>query len=308
MKPVIAPWTKLVKKGDKEYTRSFVFSEITRLDEYGLQVTTYDSDQRSQIQREMKSRLCARSKKFATSKYAAQKCDQRMDLLKCISCSELDGTWYSASSVTGAVFGHVGSESNIKYPYYNDGPFMYQQLDIAVPISGQDEKLYAFAEHLGSSVKKFREGLLGSRISIRLLITRFSFEQFASTTELEAFQSELTKSAALDRPGDTVEFVVVEGAAFNRAKAINVLHAQACHDDDCAIAVMDVDMNISSQFLRNALIFAFPGASAYFPIMWSEYNPETVGLVDEFLTQSAKWKYTDHHVSSYPFIEVIKWP
>ena len=74
VKPVIAPWTHLVKKGDKEYTRSFVVSEITKLDKYGLHVTTYDPDQRSQIQKEMKSRLCARSKKFATSKYADQKC------------------------------------------------------------------------------------------------------------------------------------------------------------------------------------------------------------------------------------------
>ena len=62
---------------------------------------------------------------------------------------------------------------------------------------------------------------------------------------------------------------------FSRAKAINALHRVAYHEDNTALAVVDVDLSIGPGFLRNALTYPFPQASAYFPIMWSEYNPET---------------------------------
>jgi hypothetical protein len=298
IKPVIAPWTKLITKDGHSYPRSFIFSEVTRMDDYGLKLRKFDHEQREQVEKLLKDRLCKRTRKFATTKYDANKCDKGLEIWKCTSCSELDGSWYAASSVTGSVFGKAERDTTVGFPFYNDGPFFYQQLDIAVPISGQDDKLKLFALHLGSSVKKFREGLQGSRIAIRLLITRFQNEEFTSEEEMKAFQNLLTKNAELDRPGDSVEFVAVDQTSFSRAKAVNALHAVACHDDDCALACTDVDMDISSKFLRNALVFAFPGASAYFPIMWSEFNPETVDLADKFMTQSAKWKFTDHHVST----------
>lgn len=296
VKPVIAPWTKLIENDGHTYPRSFVFSEVRKLDDYGLKLRKYDEDHRKEVRRLMENRLCKRAQKFATTKYDANKCNQGIDLLKCSSCSELDGNWYMMSSVTGAVFGKAEENSNLRFPYYNDGPFVFQQLDIAVPISGQDSKLKIFALHLGSSIKKFRQGLLGSRIAIRLLITRFQNEQFESQQAMEEFQNELIRRAELDRPGDSVEFVAVDQLSFSRAKAVNALHAVACHHDDCVLACTDVDMNINSRFLRNALLFPFPGAAAYFPIMWSEFNPATVDLVDKFLTEGAQWKYTDHHV------------
>jgi hypothetical protein len=294
---VIAPWTKLARKGDKTYPRSFVFASIGNR-EYGMKLRDYDSEQILQIQEQMESRLCIRSAKYSSSTQAARKCKQKSELLKCISCSEVDGTWYSASSVTGAAFGRVDTESQIIYPNYNDGPFMHQQLDIAVPISGQDEKLEKFADRLGDSIRKFRAGLAGSKITIRLLVTRFQNEQFSSTGEMQAFRDKLKKSAALDRPGDSVLFVTVKASEFNRAKAANTLHREACHRDDCAVAVMDVDMHIASGFLRNAIMFAFAGASAYFPIMWSEYNPETVKLVEQFSPAIKKSSYSEHRVSA----------
>ncbi len=298
-KPVIAPWTKLMEIDGHTYPRSFVFSEVRKLDDYGLKLRTYDESHRKKVQSLMEDRLCKRAGKFAATKYDANKCNQGIDLLKCSSCSELDGSWYTMSSVTGAVFGKAEQTASLRFPFYNDGPFAYQQLDIAVPISGQDAKLKTFALHLGSSIKKFRQGLLGSRIAIRLLITRFQNEHFENQQAMEEFQSELIRRAELDRPGDSVEFVAVEEPSFSRAKAVNVLHSVACHNDDCVLACTDVDMNINSRFLRNALLFPFPGAAAYFPIMWSEFSPDTVHLVDKFLTESAQWKYTDHHVSLF---------
>lgn len=295
VKPVIAPWTKLIQKDGRSFPRSFVFSEVTRLSDYGLMPQAFDLDRHREVQKLLLDRLCKRSKKFATTKYDANKCDIGLELWKCSTCSELDGSWYVASSVTGSVFGKAEQDMSLSYPFYNDGPYIYQQLEIAVPISGQDEKLRLFALHLGSSIKKFREGLQGNRIAIRLLITRFQNEQFESEEAMQAFQNLLIKNAELDRPGDAVEFVAVDQASFSRAKAVNALHAVACHHNDCVLACTDVDMYITSKFLRNALVLPFPGAAAYFPIMWSEFNPETVDLADKFLTESAQWKFTDHH-------------
>lgn len=294
-KPVIAPWTRLIAKGGHTYPRSFIFSEVTKLDDYGLRLRKYDDKQRKEIKESLQKRLCSRARRFSTTKYDARKCNQGMELWKCASCSEVDGNWYVASSVTGSVFGKAHQDNTVRFPYYNDGPFMYQQLDIVVPIAGQDDRLKSFALHLGSSVKKFRESLQGRRVAINLLITRFEFEEFENEAARDAFQSELIQNAELGRPGDSVAFVTVGETAFNRAKAINALHAAACHNQDCVLACTDVDMQITSNFLRNALMFAFPGASAYFPIMWSEFNPETVKLADQFMTQSAQWKFTDHH-------------
>lgn len=296
-KPAVAPWTKLMQKDGSTFPRSFFFSEVERLSEYGLVVQDFDKEQRKSVAKQMQTRLCTRSKKFADNKYDANKCNQRLTLLRCATCTEVDGSWYSASSVTGAVFGKVDSNSTVHYPNYNDGPYAYQQIDIGVPIANSDDKLQTFAMHLGESVKKFREGLLGKRIAIRLLITRFRNEAFESEEALEEFRNELVRKAAIDRPGDSIEFVNVEEDTFSRAKAINTLHASACQTKDCVFACTDVDMNIVSDFFRNALLFPFPGTAAYFPIMWSEFNPETVELADNFLTESAQWKYTDHHVS-----------
>ena len=300
--PVIAPWTKLIEKpGKHTLPRSFVFAEVDRLTDYGLMLRRFDETQRQEIRQQMKDRLCHRSRKFAATMYDANKCNLGVVLWKCTTCSELDGSWYLANSVTGAVFGKAESDSTVRFPFYNDGPFVYQQLDIAVPIAGQDEKLRLFAKNLGPSVTKFRQGLQGSRIAIRLLITKFRNEAFESEEAMIDFRNVLIKETALDRPGDSVEFVTVEETSFNRAKAVNALHAAACHNDNCVLACTDVDMDISSRFLRNALIFPFPGAAAYFPIMWSQFNPETVEAVDKFFPDSANWKFTDHHVSIEAF-------
>jgi len=294
-KPVIAPWTRMASEKGKILPRSFVFSETAKLDDYGLKLQKIDSDQRKDTKKQLTDRLCHRANKFAATKYDAQKCNQGMEMWKCTTCNEMDGGWYVASSVTGAAFGTADQDGVLRFPHYNDGPFMYQQLDIIVPIAHEDDKLKAFASHLGSSVKKFRESHQGRRIAIRLLITRFMDEAFQSEEERDSFRNMMSSKAQLGRPGDSVEFIDIPETAFSRAKAVNALHAAACHSADCVLACTDVDMKISSHFLRNALMFAFPGASAYFPIMWSEYNPETAELTDRFLPGSAKWYYTDHH-------------
>jgi hypothetical protein len=153
---------------------------------------------------------------------------------------------------------------------------------------------------LGNSIEKFRYGLFGTKITIRLLISRFPFDDPPpNTQQLEIFRQNLTaimSGLSKSHKNDQVVFVPVlnNDNEFSRAKAINALHNKADHRNDTALAIIDVDLSIGTKFLRNALTFPYPHASAYFPIMFSAYNPQSVDLVNEFMPQSKKWTYSDH--------------
>jgi len=260
-------------------------------------LTGVDKKDNEKIKMQAARRLCARSEKYSQSAQPALRCKQNLELLKCVSCSERDGTWYTAVSETGAVFGKVHNGTKLQFPNYNDGPYMYQHLDIAVPIAGQDDKLRRFAAKLGPSIKKFRSGIFGAKITIRLLITRFSFDSPAiGTSELEEFRMQLTEAAGLVEVADRVVFVEVKDSPqFSRAKAVNALHRETFHSDDSVLACIDVDLSIESKFLRNALTYPFPNSSAYFPIMFSAFEPESVELVDKFQPQTKQWRFSKHH-------------
>ena len=42
-------------------------------------------------------------------------------------------------------------------------------------------------------------------------------------------------------------------------------------------------------------LFFFMKASAYFPIMFSAFNPESVELVDQLIPRNKHYTYSDHH-------------
>ncbi|KAL3909827.1 MAG: hypothetical protein SGILL_007930, partial [Bacillariaceae sp.] len=343
---VIAPWTKVVKKdvntktkqlpGTTAFalqTRSFVFADVAQLDfDYGAPMTPVDKEEHNLIEKQLKQRLCLRSAKKTVHAQATQKCKRKVQILKCVSCTEEDGTWYSAVSQSAAVFGKVvyyedtimksvdshnatstststfpkqsptkATSMTLQFPNYNDGPFMYEQLDIGIPIAGQDEKLIKFAARLGPSIRQFRSGLFGAKIAIRLLVSRFPFDKPSPSDEtaLEKLRHNLTVATGLTEMGDSVVFVPVgmddNLQEFSRAKAINALHRVTHHDDRSVFAGIDVDLAVGPKFLRNAMTFPFPQTAAYFPIMWSQYNPETVDLVDEFMPKLKKSKFSEHH-------------
>jgi hypothetical protein len=300
---VVAPWTHIERTKDgKIAPRSFVFAntELLMSSDFSIPPTLHDKTVHKKIQADLEKRLCQRSKKLSDVRQATLKCKRNVEILHCVSCLELDGMWYSAVSQTGGVFGRVSNATSsvIQFPNFNDGPNPYKHLDIAVPISGQDDKLVKFATRLGPSMKKFRAGLYGSKISTRLLITRFpkdvpNMHEASHKGKLDAFRKNLTKLAGLQE--NEIVFVSVSGTEFNRAKAINALHREAYQDDETALAVMDVDLSIGAPFLRNALTYPFPKASAYFPIMWSAYNPEAVALVDKFIPRLRDSIFSQHH-------------
>ncbi len=264
---VVAPWTKPgnvvldAHKKEKVQVRSFVFAEPGRLgSDYGVTMSYLDKKQHEMIQKEASRRLCERSKKASPNSQPSLRCNKNLEFLKCITCSESDGTWYTAVSETGSVFGRVVNGTSLFYPNYNDGPYLYQNLDIAVPIAGQDDKLNRFATKLGHSVKKFRSGIFGAKITIRLLVTRFPFDEPAfGTPELEEFRQKLTKTTGLTGIADQVVFVEVKDSPdFSRAKAVNALHRETYHSDGSVLAGIDVDLSIKSKFLQNALTYPFP--------------------------------------------------
>ena len=258
---VVAPWTTLGKLKGKVEPRSFVFAETKKLDsEYGVPQIGIDEIEGEQIKKEALRRLCAKSKKFSQNVHPAPRCNQNLELLRCVTCSERDGVWYTAVSETGSVFGKIFNQTSLHFPNFNDGPFLYQHLDIAVPIAGQDEKLQRFVAKLGHSIKKFRSGMFGAKITIRLLVSRFPFDSpLIGTAELEEFRLHLSEIACLSDVADDVQFVeVTESPKFNRAKAVNALHREAYHSDNNAMAMIDVDLSIESKFLRNALTYPFP--------------------------------------------------
>ncbi|KAG7367926.1 chondroitin N-acetylgalactosaminyltransferase [Nitzschia inconspicua] len=322
---IVAPWTKIPRiegRNISKSTRSFVFEDIAKVDiQYGVQMASLDQEHKKIVRKQLETRLCVRSDKRSIGPLATRKCKRNVEVLQCISCTEQDGTWYSAVSQTAAVFGRVDESGNVnerasnhkhidndnnssqslklRFPNYNDGPFMYETLDIAVPIAGQDEKLQKFANRLRPSIRQFRAGLYGSKIAIRLLVTRFSFDSPSprDVDQLEEFQKNLTEAAGLQGFDDEVIFVPVDSTnnEFNRAKAINALHRIAHHDDSSALAVIDVDLSVGPKFLRNALTFPFPQSAAYFPIMWSEFNPESVKLVNQFFPALKRSKFSIHH-------------
>jgi len=266
---VVAPWTTPAKKteNDQIELRSFVFAETAKVDSaYGVPMTATDKSENEQLKREATRRLCARSNKLSKLSKNAQpsnKCKQNLEFLRCISCSERDGTWYTAVSDTGSLFGKVFNGTTMHFPNYNDGPFMFQQLDIAIPIAGQDDKLRRFAAKLGTSIKKFRSGMFGATITVRLLVTRFTFDSPSiGTDELEEFRLHLAEAAGLVDVADEVVFVEVKDSfEFSRAKAVNALHQQTYHGDSSVLAVVDVDLSIKSKFLRNALTYPFPNGT-----------------------------------------------
>ena len=153
-------------------------------------------------------------------------------------------------------------------------------LDIGIPVAGQDDKLHQFVRHLGIAMTEFQQNVVnGTNYTIRLLITRYSQDK----------QSELWRQTLLNISRvDSVVFVTVNETPFARAAAINALHVFACQTLDCVLTIVDVDMEVGAGYLRNVLAYVEP-RTVYFPIVWSEYRPSSVALVEAMLGRLPKF-------------------
>jgi len=165
-------------------------------------------------------------------------------------------------------------------------PFPNTNIDIGVPVAGEDKKLVEFFRVLGNSIEEFRrlsESSQGS-VKIRAVVTRYS--QDDSSVE---FRQRLAEEAVL--PLDQVLFVKSEEPKFHRAYAINTLHSATKRDERSVLAIVDVDMDVGPRFIYNSLTVVGKGRF-YFPIVFSEYRPSNTRLVEQYL--GMQHKYSPH--------------
>jgi hypothetical protein len=136
-------------------------------------------------------------------------------------------------------------------------------------------------------------------LTFRFLITRYPQDKQKTDSEIQELQKELAQKANLsvdqihlirvgndddnEAPRDLKALWKKKKLRFNRAHARNVLHQNACHSEDCIVTAMDVDMQVLPSFFHTALRTPQPYTKAYFPIVFSEYNPWTVQLVQDYL-------------------------
>lgn len=137
--------------------------------------------------------------------------------------------------------------------------------DVIVPYACRIHRLTEFA-------RTFPRHKLPAYYDIRLLVTNFQCDEHQNEHYVP---SENLKFMIMRKSGlgpDQV-FVIDAPGTFSRAKARNVLHQYARHDS--IMLSTDVDMLISPSYFVNAEALVVPGVSAYFPIVWSTYEPQS---------------------------------
>lgn len=156
------------------------------------------------------------------------------------------------------------------------GPENGSCVDVAVPTMGKDDKLIDFARDLGTAIQEFHSHVQSNEpVHFRLLVTRYPSDD--SSPE---FHQELSKLVSLSQ--ESVVFVKTAAARFHRAHAINVLQAHASDDTKVVFTILDVDIRVGPRFLYNILRLV-DSKTAYFPIVFSEFRPSSVLLVEKFL-------------------------
>jgi len=158
-------------------------------------------------------------------------------------------------------------------------------LDVGVPIRGRDDKMVGFAETLGKAIQEFRAKVQSPQpVDFRLLVTRYPPDDSSPS-----FQQTLATAAKLE--SQNVIFVSTNDTAFHRAQAINLLHDHTRHGGKTVLTITDVDMLVGPRFLYNALE-KVNDVTIYFPIVFSDYRPSTVLLVEQFL--GPQTRYSEH--------------
>lgn len=165
------------------------------------------------------------------------------------------------------------------------------RIDLVVPVTNQDDRLLRFSRFVGSMVHELNDK---NRVAVdlRLIATRYPGDN--SSRE---FLHELENLAHVPV---SFEFPMTK---FSRGCALNVLHAAACtglrHLEQCAVAAMDVDMQVGMEFVENTIAAIWSNTSSnantvYFPIVFSKFNNMTVKLV-QYVIQNYTYEIFGKH-------------
>ena len=150
----------------------------------------------------------------------------------------------------------------------------------------------------------------------RLLVTRFSEQE---RNESSHVQQTLANMSGLS--SDNIRMIIApSNISFSRALARNMVHQNACKDatliNRCLMASLDVDMIVKVEYFHHLVktvylrhqpkpvdpvtnadqvawmqytrLYSHPPSVpvVYFPIVWSEYNPASVVLVEKHFQQN----------------------
>lgn len=154
--------------------------------------------------------------------------------------------------------------------------------DVGVPHGCLPDRLLSFAQRLAGYF----------RPSWRL-ITTFSSCVGSEREELssaEHLADWIAKGSGLNRS----QVLVIGIPSFSRSLARNAIHRAARRD--AILCVLDVDMVVQPAFLDRAAMFVHQNRTVYFPVVFSEFDPEMVRKATESfnkrpaLDHQGKWR------------------
>ena len=214
--------------------------------------------------------------------------ESTIQLRKCVGCSIQEGEWYTAVSPDGVSYHLVDHFTEEVTASYNT-PAPWKTFDIMVPVCKLNDRLLAFTKSLSDAVRIVANSPFVRGISFRMIVSRFPGDERLFDDIFIANLKQVAKSSTLQ-----IIFADCNKSEFHRAEASNCLVERACHDQDCLLTLMDVDVEISAQYIYNALANTYPGTSAYFPMSYHQYNPASVSKVEDLLKNDAD-QFELHH-------------
>ncbi|CAB9515287.1 Chondroitin sulfate synthase 1 [Seminavis robusta] len=153
------------------------------------------------------------------------------------------------------------------------------QMHMVIPAFSRDQLLRTFAKRLRPAMEEYRNITAHNMTRIgtfRLIVTRYGVREKQNSRLL---RQELSVLSGLTMK--QVVFVSLKNSTstFNRAHSVNLLLRAACHEENCIVSRIDVDMQIKASFFINSQNEVVSGETIYFPIVWSSYHPKSPELV-----------------------------
>lgn len=155
----------------------------------------------------------------------------------------------------------------------------WPRLSVLLALCGRHETYLRFLDHLTTAASHYPGG-----VNLRVALYPDQSGEYRLTL------NESRQEAPLNI---TVTF---NTARYSRSNALNSIAKG--FDKDAILIIVDVDLIVTSEFLRRVALNVSPG-TAYFPVMFSKYAPETVcygrpncsvGLFD-YSRDSGFWRY-----------------
>ena len=248
------------------------------------------------------------------------------EVKRCMTCDNHENVWFTAvtasqlpDSSTKRIKGKTATDPVVTnlptvsvwgqahrrgFPIRHAMPsdHSFEQVDFLVPFFGATkDKLTYLVDALIDTVERVNVARPETeQLVVRLLLTMCSEnDQWLIDTDKNSLARTLKDNAA----EANIEIVVVPyltKETVNRAKAVNALLRSACHEPDCIVAIVDVDMRIDPSFIYHSMAFVYPSVTAYVPIDYTQNNPKSIKLVQDLTNRDVmmwhlhRWHNVDY--------------